>query len=107
MGGHEMTRQFVFGSGIVATSVLAVFVLASVAGQLGASSGNCVQDLIQEQRAEGLILTNVVRVDNGDGTVTGIFTFCPACSQSNPPCQAPCELAQATQNLKTGELTCR
>ena len=102
-----MTRKLVFGSGLVTALVLAASVLASGAGQLGASSGNCVQELIKEKRAEGLILTNVVRVDNGDGTVTGVFTFCPACSQSNPPCQAPCELAQATQNLKSGELTCR
>ena len=102
-----MTRKLVFGSGLVAASILAVaFVLASDAGELGASSDNCVQDLIREKRAEGLVLTNVVRVENGDGTVTGIFTFCPACSQSNPPCQAPCELALATRNLKTGELTC-
>ena len=102
-----MTGKLVLGSGVVATSVLVVFVLASGAGPLGASSGNCVQDLIEEQRAEGSVLTNVVRVDNGDGTVTGVFTFCPACSQSHPPCQAPCELFQATQDLKTGDLTCR
>ena len=103
-----MTRKLVFGSVLVAASVLAVaFVLASDARELGDPSDNCVQNLIKEKRAEGLVLTNVVRVENADGTATGIFTFCPACSQSNPPCQAPCELAQATQNLKTGELTCR
>ncbi len=103
-----MTRKIVFGSGLVAASILAVaFILVSSAGELEASSGNCVQDLIKDKRAEGLVLTNVVRVDNGDGTVTGVFTFCPACTQSKPPCQAPCELALATQNLKTGELTCR
>ncbi len=103
-----MTRKLVFGSGLVAASILAVaLVLASGAGVLGASSDNCVQELIKHKRAEGLVLTNVVRVNNGDGTVTGIFTFCLPCSQSKPPCQAPCELAQATRNLKTGELTCR
>ena len=100
-----MTRKLVFGSGLVAASV--AFVLASSVGGLGAASDSCVQDLIREKRAEGLVLTNVVRVENSDGTATGVFTFCPACTQSNPPCQAPCELAQATQNLKTGELTCR
>ncbi len=103
-----MTRKLVLGSGFVAASMLTVaFVLASGAGVLGASSDNCVQQLIKDKRAEGLVLTNVVRMENGDGTVTGIFTFCPACSQSQPPCLAPCELALATQNLKTGELTCR
>ena len=108
MGGFEMTRKLVVGSGFVAASILAVaFVLASGAAVLGASSDNCVQELIKSKRAEGLVLTNVVRVENGDGTVTGIFTFCPACSQSSPPCLAPCELAQATWNLKTGALTCR
>ena len=102
-----MTRKLVFCSGLVAASVLAAaFVLASDAGELGAPSDNCVQDLIRQKRAEGLVLTNVVRVENPDGTATGVFTFCPACSQGNPPCQAPCELAVATQDLKTGELTC-
>ena len=103
-----MTRKLVFGSGLVAASILAVLsVVASGAGELGTASDNCVQKLIKDKRSEGLVLTNVVRVENSDGTVTGVFTFCPACSQSTPPCQAPCELALATQNLKTGELTCR
>ena len=103
-----MTRKLVLGAGVVAASMLVVaFSLASGAGVPGASSGNCVQELIRDQLAEGLVLTSVVRMENGDGTVTGVFTFCPACSQSNPPCLAPCELALATRNLKTGELTCR
>ena len=94
-----MNRKLVLGSALVAASVLTL--------AMADSGSNCVQDLIRKKRAEGLVLTNVTRVANGDGTVTGIFTFCPPCSESQPPCQAPCELALATLDLKTGELTCR
>ena len=94
-----MNRKLVLGSALVIASVLTL--------AMADSGGNCVQDLIKKKRAEGLVLTNATRVANGDGTVTGIFTFCPPCSESQPPCQAPCELAVATLDLKTGELTCR
>ena len=95
----KMNRKLVLGSALVVASVLTL--------AMADSGGNCVQDLIKKKRAEGLVLTNATRVANGDGTVTGIFTFCPPCSESQPPCQAPCELAVATLDLKTGELTCR
>ncbi len=106
-----MNRKLVLGSALVVASVLtlATALASGVASApvLADSGGNCVQDLIKKKRAEGLVLTNATRVDNGDGTVTGVFTFCPPCSESQPPCQAPCELAVATLDLKTGELTCR
>ena len=105
-----MSRTLVLGAGLAAASILtAALVMASVgtSGAFEASASNCVTDLIREKRAEGLVLGNVARVDNGDGTVTGVLTFCPVCSNSQPPCQAPCKLAQATLNLKTGEVTCR
>jgi hypothetical protein len=104
-----MNRKLVLGSALVIASglTLAMALASGVAPVLADSGGNCVQDLIRKKRAEGLVLTNATRVANGDGTVTGIFTFCPPCSESQPPCQAPCELAVATLDLKTGELTCR
>ena len=106
-----MTRKPVLGAGLVAISILTTaFVLTSGMGTsevLGASAGNCVSDLLRQKHAEGLVLTNNTRVDNGDGTVTGIFTFCHPCSNSQPPCQAPCVLAQVTIDLKTGITTCR
>ena len=106
-----MIRKPVFVASLVTASILTVALVltssAGVSGTPGTSAGNCVTHLIAEKRSEGLILTNVTRVDNGDGTVTGVFTFCPACSNSQPPCQAPCQLAQATVNQKTGEVICR
>jgi hypothetical protein len=105
-----MIRKRIFGTGLATASILTVaLVLASAAtsGALELSTGNCVTDRIRDRRAEGLVLTDGVRIDNGDGTFTGVFTCCPACSNSQPPCLAPCELAQATMDLKTGEVTCQ
>ena len=68
-------------------------------------SFDCVRRLIRARRP-AFFLDGVSHTDNGDGTATLALTFCPTCSLSFPPCQAPCEIELVTLDLETGEVTC-